>query len=315
MRNTSLLVFTVSALLVGVVPRARAQSFLTNGLDAYYPLAGNAIDASGNGLDGIVQGAVPTADRFGSASRACRFDGTTWIEFPDDILPLQPTELTLSVWVLPDGGPYTSQAELMDLTTRRGESGFSIMPGDPPVWSFGVHLQNAGWQEIHTPLTTNGWTHLVGTYKQGQYLQFWVNGLLMQSNLIPADSWLILPAYQLNSAIGIYDFSPGPYLGFKGAMDDLRVYRHALSAAEVQQLHQFEEISPPLPTVSLVKAVKPTFGSLIPGTAYQLQVSGDLLQWTNQGVPLTATNTTMTYPQYWEVQDWNQLFFRLRSVP
>ena len=29
----------------------------------------------------------------------------------------------------------------------------------------------------------------------------------------------------------------------------------------------------------------------------------------------TATNTSMIYPQYWDVDNWGQLFFRLQVAP
>jgi hypothetical protein len=69
------------------------------------------------------------------------------------------------------------------------------------------------------------------------------------------------------------------------------------------------------PSVSLVKAVKPSFYNLSPGTNYQLQVSADLSTWTNQGSAFTATNSSMVYPQYWDVDSWGQLFFRLQVTP
>jgi hypothetical protein len=68
-------------------------------------------------------------------------------------------------------------------------------------------------------------------------------------------------------------------------------------------------------TVALIKAVKPSFLNLRPTTAYQLQISADMTLWTNHGAPFTATNTTWTYPQYWDVDNWNSLFFRLQVVP
>ncbi len=65
----------------------------------------------------------------------------------------------------------------------------------------------------------------------------------------------------------------------------------------------------------LIKAVKPSFSDLLPDTNYQLQVSSDLNNWTNQGAPFTATVPTMVYPQYWDVDHWQQLFFRVQVVP
>jgi hypothetical protein len=61
--------------------------------------------------------------------------------------------------------------------------------------------------------------------------------------------------------------------------------------------------------------VKPSLSDLLIGANYQLQVSSDLNHWTNQGSPFTATAPTMVYPQYWDVDNWRQLFFRVQAVP
>jgi hypothetical protein len=65
----------------------------------------------------------------------------------------------------------------------------------------------------------------------------------------------------------------------------------------------------------LIKAVKPSFLNLSLGTNYQMQVSGELKTWTNYGAAFMATNTGMVYPQYFDVDNWGQLFFRVQSVP
>ncbi len=67
--------------------------------------------------------------------------------------------------------------------------------------------------------------------------------------------------------------------------------------------------------VDLIKAVKPSFSNLTLTTNYQLQVSGDLNNWTNQGAVFPATNTSMVYPQYFDVDNWGKLFFRLQVAP
>lgn len=69
-----------------------------------------------------------------------------------------------------------------------------------------------------------------------------------------------------------------------------------------------------IPQIQIIKAVVPSFSNLSIGSSYQLQISGDLNNWTNQGSPFEATNTSMAYPQYFDVGNWNQLFFRLQSV-
>lgn len=69
------------------------------------------------------------------------------------------------------------------------------------------------------------------------------------------------------------------------------------------------------PSTALVKAVRPSFTNLILGRSYQLQVSSDMSTWTNQGTPFTATNFNMVYPQYWDVDNWDRVCFRLQGTP
>jgi hypothetical protein len=67
----------VAALCFGFTYHARAQSFLTNGLVAYYPFNGNANDATGNGFNGIISSNcwfVP--DRFENPDYALLFQTT-----------------------------------------------------------------------------------------------------------------------------------------------------------------------------------------------------------------------------------------------
>ena len=94
-------------------------------------------------------------------------------------------------------------------------------------------------------------------------------------------------------------------------MDDVRIYNRALPLDEVEQLFALESGA----RVDLMKAVKPSFSNLWIGTNYQLQVSGDMNTWTNHGSPFPATNTSMVYPQYWDVDNWGSLFFRLKTTP
>jgi hypothetical protein len=69
------------------------------------------------------------------------------------------------------------------------------------------------------------------------------------------------------------------------------------------------------PSIYLMQAVEPVFSNLLIGTNYQLQVSPNLSSWTNSGSAFTATNSTMIYPQYFDVANWSQLYFRLQVAP
>ena len=88
-------------LIIGIfiTVNSHAQSFLTNGLVAYYPFNGNANDASGHGNNATNITATITEDRFGNPNHAYLFSaGTDKIETPSPgIVGSNPRTITL--WV------------------------------------------------------------------------------------------------------------------------------------------------------------------------------------------------------------------------
>jgi uncharacterized delta-60 repeat protein len=69
------------------------------------------------------------------------------------------------------------------------------------------------------------------------------------------------------------------------------------------------------PMLYVKKAVYVESPYLTVGTNYQLQVSTDLSTWTHYGPAFTATNSTWRSTNYWDVDEWNKLFFRLQFAP
>ena len=84
-----------------------AQSFLTNGLVAYYPFNGNTHDASGNGHDLTNYGATLCADRFGNPNQAYLFDGTNYIGSSSPPLT-QIGDWTVTAWIQPSSLPQAA---------------------------------------------------------------------------------------------------------------------------------------------------------------------------------------------------------------
>jgi hypothetical protein len=74
-------------------------------------------------------------------------------------------------------------------------------------------------------------------------------------------------------------------------------------------------VPPPPANISIQKAVYLISTNLQFGADYQLQASSDLINWTNQGSVFTATNSYWQSTNYWNVNNWNQLFFRLQDAP
>tara|TARA_B100000767_G_scaffold81987_1_gene78931 strand:- start:946 stop:1185 length:240 start_codon:yes stop_codon:yes gene_type:complete len=62
-------------IVIIVISNSLLSQIPTNGLVGYWPFSGNANDSSGNNLNGTVNGAVLTEDRFGNSSSAFNFDG------------------------------------------------------------------------------------------------------------------------------------------------------------------------------------------------------------------------------------------------
>ena len=292
---------------------------LDYGLVAYYPFNGNANDASGRGNDGLAIGATLATNRFGTSGCAYRFDGSSSsnVIIVASLASSNFTELTLSAWVRPFA--YPSGPEAIIEKWR----GYSYSLEDYSFWlesDLRVALSNGrhgtGYYDLpnHCQLrTTNtlslgNWYHLVATLDSAGTGKLWVNGILRAADNILQ----LLPAATEPVRIGQSFYASGAIGGaFNGLIDDIRIYNRALSGSEVQQLYVYESG----PRVNLIKAVKPSFNNLTLTTNYQLQGSADMSTWTNQGSAFTATNTSMVYPQYWDVDNWNSLYFRLQVAP
>ena len=303
-RSTSCVVFwaCVSAL---------AQDSFTNGLVAYYPFNGNANDTSGNLMHGIASGVTEATDRFGISGRAYGFNGSDAVVTVAPLSSVNLPELTLSAWVKPAVFPSV-QGSIINKWAGYSYSledyGLMLLSDLRVHLGNGRHGVGAIAMVSTNRLSLGKWHHVVGAIDSGGKGRIWVDGVLRgEANILP-----LLPPATAPVRIGQMRGVNGSILdNFNGSIDDVRLYNRALSGSEVRQLYAYEYG----PHVNLLKAVKPSFDGLALGTNYQLQVSADMNTWTNQGSPFIATNTSIIYPQYWDVDNWNSLFFRLQVSP
>lgn len=282
--------------------------FETNGLVAYYPFSGSAADASGNGNNGTVNGANLTADRFDLPASAYDFNGTSsYIAIPQNSVLNSLSNLTLSAWVW--------QRVMTDTSTLLNKA----LNGIPDGWMFDtvvnctpnvrqLRLQGAANNSCNatgvTEYSLMKWHHVVATVSGT------VGTVYLDGHLDGLGNVGSIPLNTLDVFIGSAHPSPrSDFLAlFNGKIDDVRIYNRALSSKEVAELYNIESG----PKVNLIKAVKPSFSYLTLGTNYQMQISTDMTNWVNEGLPFTATNRNMVYPQYFDVENWGGLFFRLR---
>ncbi len=331
--------------IVGLLLTGGAVSFadLNTGLIAHYPFDGDANDASGNGNNGIVSGAVLTSDRQNRAGSAYHFAASDYINVPF-ASSLNPTNaFTLTAWIKADDwngnrrilqkGHDGSASEFQYLLYGSGESGTNSLIfgiGNPTFSTLRVV-----WQVV------NEWHHVTAVY-DGSAVILYVDGNPVGSQ--PASGTIrqsSAPVYIGNKP------APNTRDAFHGSIDDARIYNRALSPAEVQQLHllgrQLSSVIVTGPTIASAGIATPytctahfsdgstgdfstlatwsTVGSVPPGTQFSRNsliggsaVTGDYpitikATYSSGGETRTATNGVTIRPQFttWFGASWEYL--------
>jgi hypothetical protein len=212
---------------------------LVNGLVAYYPFCGNANDQSGNGLNGVVNGATLTLDRFGNTNSAYNFNGTSdFIKVLDNDLLDFTNQLTVSVWVqIPDYTFSAGDGERIILGKQREDNltGFALNANSAYLnshYGFSLIDNNNSASAISTDsLNLNIWINLIATY-DGSTIKIFRNGILANSST--GNINLINSLEPLFFGKEFNDNSNGRF--FKGKIDDIGIWNRALTQQEITQL-------------------------------------------------------------------------------
>ena len=277
----------VIAAVLALATNTPAQSFITNGLVAYYPFNGNANDASGNGNNGTVVGARLTTDRFGTPNSAYNFSGSgsTYITAPDSPSLDVTSAITIAVWIKSAGG---------------GTYGPRIVSKGPPCYEMNVlgtgsdtmanfDIQTLQQISTHLYLDQVNWIQLVGTY-DGQVMSHYTNGTLaVQANVTG-------PIAVNNEPLAIGENFDDNSDYFNGDIDDVRIYNRALSGDEVSQLYAIES-QPPTNSPSISTEPSDFYATANQSASFNVTAvgSGTLsYQWLFNGTNLlNATNRTL----------------------
>lgn len=222
-----------SVMLFGLVGNLFAD--INGGLQAWYAFNGNTNDGSGNGYNGTAYGATLTYDRFGNANRAYYFDGSgDYIGLGNPAGLSFTGQITVAAWIRPD---VIKGAGINRNIVAHGYGGsptkevyFRI--ANDGQYEMGSYVQNGqtGRAEYIAPLTDQGnWIHLAGLY-DGTFWRLYRNGVEVASKQIVTGSVQV----SANWAIGAAGYGDDRF--FTGAIDDVRIYNRALSAAEINEL-------------------------------------------------------------------------------
>ena len=244
--TATLSVATTQPVTVNLTPSGTASSSdynITNdtigvastGLAAHYTFSGNANDITGNLNNGTITGATLTADRHGNANSAYSFDGKDdYIAIPFAGTMKVAGDITMSAWVNIQDSPSYSRI------IRSPDSYYEMwldynQTGEDDRWL----AARSGGQgiEINTYIPENKWKHVVYTYT-GDTLRMYVDGQLYDKRQKSYDWNNSLPN---SGTVYIGSGSDNDDL-FKGYLDDIRIYKRALSVSEVTTLYAKESV-------------------------------------------------------------------------
>ncbi|MEA3462970.1 MAG: LamG-like jellyroll fold domain-containing protein, partial [Bacteroidota bacterium] len=217
------------------------------GLVAHYPFDGDYTDYSGNGNDGIPKGSMAFTDA--ELGKGASFDGKSWIEVSDsDTLDLS-NALTFSVWLYKQDAGTGGWAVVLskgDTSALDSKSPYALLhsyDGKYPL----ICLVKNNYREMigSTAKTDFGVWYLLTVTWDGADIKYYINGELKDTK-----GWIgTLPNSDSKLIIG--SDPPGSTEYFKGVMDDLRIYDHALSGGEIKALYEGKESPAPSPTPAI----------------------------------------------------------------
>ena len=182
----------------------------TNGLIAYFPFNGNAIDESGNENNGTVYGATLTTDRFGSENKAYYFDGV------DDYIHIGktsfPPPFSIVAWIYKTGEKSTQ--------TLLGSDYYIKIEQYNNTHKVGFTKKLVGDYTFNYEIPVNKWQCVVWIFDNDAKL--FVDGEYKGSN----GHTIYCPMTSISSGANI----------ILGKVDDIRIYNHVLTETEIQAL-------------------------------------------------------------------------------
>ena len=258
----------------------------TDSLVAYYPFTGNANDASGNGHNGTVYGAVLTADRFGNPNSAYSFNGTTDYIYITNSSLISGSAVTVSCWAYTNtvsgDGRIIGTGNQDDY--QLGRRGDSVLCG---VVTNGVN------NFLFTPPGTfpnQKWIYLCMSY-DGAYNRIYINGVLIDSVISTGQ---LYSTQAKNLTIGTYFLNGNPYTAFfNGYIDDIRIYSRALNNSEILAIYHESSLVAYYPFTS---NANDSSGYGNNGTVNGATLTTDRLGSANSAYSFNGQNNTITVP-------------------
>lgn len=207
------------------------------------------LDISGNNNHAKLVGTTFTTDHNGKANSAVSLNGNGDYFYIPESSTLNPAALTISLWIKPaakptgvsnrmqiynksrfSDGAYELYSSLIKLKDDVGPE-LTVMTD---IKQNGGCVGGKGWQSLPftAPIVLNTWYHLVFTYSGRSARMYFNNTLVYTTDALPADKLDPCSGGDLKFGAQAKDL---PWY-FNGSMDDVRIYKRALTASEVGTL-------------------------------------------------------------------------------
>jgi len=194
-------------------------------------------DSSGNGRTGTWHGTLGSQWTTGKSGNAGNFNGTdSYVDVSSIATPMNTGDVSVSLWFNPTstfpGGSIQEQFGLFSTGATNGVELYFYTNGTldwevdqdaSPFYYFAASSQ-ASW-------TGGTWYHAVGVYSSTSGLTLYVNGVSVGTNTHTTRGTATLAN---STQIGADVPAGGTY--FKGKVDDVKIYKYALTASQVQYI-------------------------------------------------------------------------------
>lgn len=238
---------TIVACVFGALANAQLPNYVpTNGLVAWWPLNGNADDASGNGNHGTSNNAMPTLDRNGIANCAYNFNGIDQLITGSISGVANTMSTTVSAWVRYTGNaggqPYDTYFQFGTYGSHTLAYGYDYGGENLDLYSFCT--TGPAYPSVNL---NNAWHHLVVVDSELE-TTIYVDGQVLISNSGgPSGN-----CYQGTSAFSIGSCNSTTDIQFvTGDIDDLGFWNRALTQAEIEALYNGGALPPCVSTTSV----------------------------------------------------------------
>lgn len=216
---------------------------LLNGLVAYYPFSGNSNDISGNGNNGVVNGAILTNDRFGNSNNAYYFNGNSYISVPHSTSLNVGASMSISLWL-----KYNTLGNTTNMVLQKGtgkgcqttgyyiafDNGYGTLPF---VKGLGYGQSNPTCGGIaDTSYINSEWHNIVIIYYPPTGNKIYFDGQQQVGNWSSCPSCTILNSTNPLIIGGSIFLNGLDGISWNGILDDIRIYNRTLSTSEVQYL-------------------------------------------------------------------------------